>query len=567
MWGATDIASGPVAGPDGCIYFVTGGYRGARFARFDPAAQRFEHLAELGMLSANRRVSRSFRVTAPVVFDRRGDAWLGTLAVPAETGNTRNGLLLRFSPREMAFGDNIQVEGRAVIGLGYDAGNDRLLVLAAGPDTRLLGYRIAGGEWTDYGVVAAGSLDAPAMAALDGGGAVIFGGAGAVYRFDAAVETLTKTDAVLPGGNGALALEVIDGAVCGVTHARTLFRYDLQSGALRELGSIFPGMPETGHEPAPGEEAPHYGDRMAVFPGADGTICYAGFEPHQNLVVSCDPPTGEQALLGILSSPANRMCLMTVTGACRDAGGRVYLAGFGAPGCGLYAFPPLPEATPWSTAERAYQCRLIADNNARIDGDLSDTVWLRLPPLDNFTIAQTGDAARYATTAWLAWSDTRLYFAYRCEIDAIKATGKERDDDIWRGECIELFLAPQGGDMPYYEIEIGPTGLVFDSRVQWYSWLEQGPMYMDWARAWNPDIRHATQIQRDDTGKVTGWTVEASYPYAAFDVGAPRAGDVWLFDAFRIAHPAEGREEYQAWRPTYADYHKPHQFPKLEFVK
>jgi len=566
-WEAADIAGSPVCGPDGSIYFVTGGYRGARFTRFDPATQRFEHLADLGSLSANRRISRSFRVTAPVVFDRRGDAWLGTMTVPAETGNERNGRLLRFSLEEMAFADSLEVAGRSVIGLGYDAGNDRLLILAAGQDTRLLGYGIVERTWTDYGAVSAGSLSAPAMAALDNGDAVIIGDGGAIYRFDAAVETLKKTDAALPAGSRALALAVIDGAACGITRERTLFRYDIHSGALNELGPIFSGLPETGEEPAPSEEAPHYSERMALFPGADGAICYAGFEPHQNLVVSCNPRTGAHALLGILSSPADRMCLMTVTGACRSADGRVYLAGSGAPGCGLYAFPPLPEETPWSTTERGYQCRHITDDSVRIDGDLADKVWQRLPPLRNFTIAQTAGAAHYATTAWLAWSDTRLYVAYRCEIDAIKAAGVERDDDIWRGECIELFLAPQGGDMPYYEIEIGPAGLVFDSRVPWYSWNEQGPMYQTWARAWNPDIRCQTQIQHDDTGKVTGWTIEASYPLAAFDGGAPRAGDVWLFDAFRIAHPAEGREEYQAWHPTYADYHKPHQFPKLVFAR
>jgi len=566
-WGADSFVGSLTCGPDGMIYFVTGGYRRARFSRFDPTSQRFEHLADLGTLAANPRAARAFRVTAPVVFDRRGDAWLGTMALLSDNGG-QSGRLLSYSVEERAFRESLELADRSIIGLGGDQSRDRLLVLAAGPrDTRLLGYDPATRAWSDIGAVGAGALQAPAMVILDDSNAVIVGQGGVLYRFDAAAGTLAKTSAVLPGGSGALSLAVIGGDVCGITRGRTLFRYDVPADALRDLGPVFAGMPATQQGPAQDEEAPRYGELMAVFPGADGAICYAGNEPYQNLVASCDPKTGAQALLGILASPAHRMALMTVSGACRGADGRTYLAGVGAPGSGLYAFPPLPEATPWSTTDRRYLCRRITDTAVTIDGNLAEPAWQRLPSLDPFVISQNAGPVKYATTAWMAWSDTRLYFAYRCEIDAINASGALRDDDVWRGECIELFLAPHGGDMPYYEIEIGPTGVVFDSRVYWYSWIEQGPMYQTWARAWNPDIRVGTQIQRDAAGKVTGWTAEASYPFTDFDGHAPAVGDTWLFDAFRIAHPANGREEYQAWQPTYADYHKPHQYPKLVFER
>jgi hypothetical protein len=563
-WDAAEITGGPTSGPDGNIYFMTGGYRGARFARFDPVSQRFEHLAELGSLATTTRYGRAFRVTAPVVFDRRGDAWLGTMALASSAGG-RSGRLLSYSLDDMAFRDSLELAGRSIIGLGCDLSRDRLLLLTAGPrDTRLLGYDIAGRAWSDYGSTGVKSVRAPAMVTFDDGSAVIIDEGNSLYRFDPQAATLVKTSTTLPAGDGVLALAAAEdgNTVFGIMReSEVLFAYDARAEALRNLGRAFSGIEQPPNRQP--EDAPK---DMALFTGDGGRVFYTGYGSFQGIVASCDPQTGIHALVGALSSPVRVLAAPALGDASRGRDGRAYLAGHGSWGSGLYAFPPLPEAVPWSTTDRAYLCRHIPDDAVRIDGDLSDRNWQRIPPLNLVVNNGSAAPAKYRTVAYAAWSDTRLYFAYRCEIDAINTVGTQRDDDVWKGECAELFLCPRGADAPYYEIEINPHGVIYDSRVLSYSWTEHGLMYRTWAREWNPDMVCETKIQRDAEGRVTGWTLEASLPFSALD-GVPRAGDVWLFNAFRIAHPADGRDEYQAWHPTFRDFHKTHQFPKLKFEK
>lgn len=561
-WWVRNISSGLTYGPDGGIYFVAGAYPSSRFICFDPATQRFNHLADLGTLWSNTRTGRSLRVSASVVFDRRGDAWLGTQALPAETGG-RSGRLLCWSSKERAFSKIVELPNRSIVALGGDPARDRLLALATGPDTRLLGYDIVAGAWKDYGVVGKGYLNMPALVVLNDGSAVVIGEQNVLYRFDPEAETLTQSAAALPAGNGAWSLAAApDGsAVYGLMRvSEELFIYDVRADAVRALGRAFTGL-----TPPLNRRLEEDRPEMAVFVGADGTVQFAGYGSFLGVIGACDPKTGAQSVVGALSSPVRVMAPPSINAACRGQDGRVYLAGSGAPGSGLYVFPPLPEGDePWSTSDRLYICHRIADAEIVLDGDPSEPAWRRLPALDNLLLTHTATPAQFGTTAWLGWSDTHLYVAYRCEIDAINAVGTQRDSDVWRGECAELFLCPRGADAPYYEIEFSPTNVMYDSRPLSYAWDES---YTAEAMSWNPDTVFKAQIQRDDAGKVTGWTLEAAIPFAAIDGGAPKPGATWLFNAYRIAHPANGREEYQAWQPTYADFHKPHQFAKLRFEK
>jgi len=561
LWRARDISSGLSCGPDGGIYFVAGAYPSSRFICFDPSTQRFVHLADLGALWSDSRASRSVRVTAPIVFDRRGDAWLGTMSMPAAAGG-RSGRLLSYSLKDRAFGAIIELANRSIIALGSDPSRDRLLMLAYGPDTRLMGFDIAGQTWKDYGPVSTSSLRTPALVMLNDGGAVIVGSQNTLYRFDPKTETLTKSAAVLPPGDGvwSLAAATDGSAAYGIMRTTgVLFAYDVQADTVRDLGRAFNGMTWSRIMQSEEEEP-----EMAVFTGTDGKVYYTGYGSFRGVIGACDPKTGVHMLAGALSSSVRVLASSPIDNTCRGLDGRVYLAGAGQIGCGLYAFPPLPEAPPWSTTDREYICRHITDNDIRIDGDPSEPVWRRLPVLDNLLNTSNATPAKHKTTAWLAWSDTRLYVAYRCEIDALNVVGTQRDSDVWRGECAEIFLCPRGAEAPYYEIEFSPTNVLYDSRPLSYSWDES---YTDVSRSWNPDTTFKALVQRDADGKVTGWTMEASIPFTAFDGGVPKAGDLWLFNAYRIAHPANGSEEYQAWQPTYADFHKPHQYPKLKFEK
>ncbi|MHB9110599.1 MAG: carbohydrate-binding family 9-like protein [Armatimonadota bacterium] len=551
-WGATEISSPLAVGPDGRIYFVTAGPRTtARFGCFDPESQQFEQLADVGALEP------AMRVTASIVFDGRGTAWLATHAYQNDAGG-QSARILPFSLQDRAFGEPILLEGCSIVDLGLDAKRGQLLVLAAQSlKGRFLRFDLKRKGWKEYDAMLVAGLCRMVM--LPDGSAVLVSG-NDIYRYNPKKDTLAKSGTLPTAptssagffGASALVLGSDGKTVYGITRANDLLFSIDGKGGVKNLGPAF-------------NSSPAREQRMALAV-ADGKLYYAGYEKHQGQVGSFDIKAGK-ATVGSMASPARVLPPMYSGSACVGRDKRVYLAGFGWTGCGLFAFPPLPEPVPWSTTDRTYECRRIAEGAVTLDGELNDAGWQGLVPLEGFVTAGPNPLpAKAATTGYIAWSDTHLYFAFRCASGGFKAAGKERDDGIWEAECAELFVCPRGADAPYYEIDANPAGVIYDSRVQSYSYLEMEKQYLVWAKSWN-GMETKTKVERDANGNITGWTLEAAVPFEAFDGGAPKAGDAWLFNAMRIAMSAEGRGEWSAWHSTNADFHRPHQFPKLKFVQ
>ena len=217
-----------------------------------------------------------------------------------------------------------------------------------------------------------------------------------------------------------------------------------------------------------------------------------------------------------------------------------------------------------------YLCHEVPDDSISIDASLDEKAWQRATPMDNFQTAGPNPLpAKYSSRTRLLWSTNHLFLAFECKIDAIRSTLTERDSDIWNGECAELYLCPRGAEAKYYEIDFNPQNAIYDSLLSSYKYLEQAKHGRAWALRYNARILSKTSIQRDSNGAVTGWTLEAAIPFADLAEAEhvpPKPGDLWWFNAFRIAQIDATNCEYSAWMPTWADFHKPWMFPRLQFV-
>ena len=217
-----------------------------------------------------------------------------------------------------------------------------------------------------------------------------------------------------------------------------------------------------------------------------------------------------------------------------------------------------------------YTCHRIRDGVVRIDGDLNEDAWRRAAPMSDFqTAGSNPKPAQYASTARLLWSDKHLFLAFKCRVDRIEAVRTERDAEVYKEECAELYLCPRGAEAKYYEIDFNPLNTIYDSLLSSYRYEEQVKHAEAWARAYNARIQSATRIQRSVNGDLTIWTLEAAIPFADLaeaDRVPPRPGDIWLFNVFRIAAVNATEREYSAWVPTEADFHKPWRFPRLQFA-
>ncbi len=123
----------------------------------------------------------------------------------------------------------------------------------------------------------------------------------------------------------------------------------------------------------------------------------------------------------------------------------------------------------------------------------------------------------------------------------------------------------------YYEINVSPRNTVFDA-------------YILNGRPWNGPRTNfrglkdytcdglVTKVHVEgplDAPGAKGWSAEYAIPFASL-VGpehlAPRPGDRWRMNLFRIDSPEKGKLELYSWSPTEAnDFHRPWRFGTLVF--
>jgi hypothetical protein len=198
-----------------------------------------------------------------------------------------------------------------------------------------------------------------------------------------------------------------------------------------------------------------------------------------------------------------------------------------------------------------------------IDGVFQgEEVWRGAARLDAFGHTITGDAVAGETDVRLLWGDTHLYVAMSAEDEHLQSKFEKHDDELWHEDVFEVFLDPRGDKKHYYEIQVSPAGIVFDSHLR---------SYRKNRNEWSSEVE--TAVKRDGTlgepGDVDrGWSAELAIPFAAMTEGGgvpPAAGDVWRANFFRV-DVTEKKPVYSGWSPPLrGDFHALDRFGAMVF--
>lgn len=220
--------------------------------------------------------------------------------------------------------------------------------------------------------------------------------------------------------------------------------------------------------------------------------------------------------------------------------------------------------------------RLEPGTTIRIDGKLDEPAWKKTPILGPFMDVRT---ARLSASqpmrgfGRMLWDDKHLYVGVQVQdSNIIGGFPKDaKDPHLWTKDAIELLIDPDGdGDNEdYYEIQINPQNLVFDSQFDKYNEprkLPDGPFgHEEWsAKLKSAVVVNGTIDQPEDADQ--GYSVEAMIPWQSFTKAKkapPELGDVWRMNLYGVKENAG-----VGWSPILGlgNFHKASRFAKVRFT-
>jgi len=149
----------------------------------------------------------------------------------------------------------------------------------------------------------------------------------------------------------------------------------------------------------------------------------------------------------------------------------------------------------------------------------------------------------------------------------LRASDRTRDAHLWKQDCVELMLDPDGDGKNYFEIQVSPRGVVFDTRYD----ARRVPKpfgHLDWDS--QSRIGVSTRGAIDDREADAGYSVEIAIPWQAFSLDRkpvlpPAIGDEWRANLYVMDLGAK-QQQAAGWSPPgIGDFHVPSRFGILAF--
>ncbi len=198
----------------------------------------------------------------------------------------------------------------------------------------------------------------------------------------------------------------------------------------------------------------------------------------------------------------------------------------------------------------------------RLDGLLDDAVWSFAQVTPAFVETRQGGPAAFRAFAKLLWDRRYLYVGVEVEDALLLSSHTEHDAHLWEQDCVELMIDPDGDGKPYFEIQVSPRGVLFDTRYD----ARRVPKPFGHV-GWQSRARAAVSPRGtlDDDIADAGYAVEIAIPWQAFSRRPPAIGDTWRANLYVMDATREGQRA-AAWSPLgVGDFHVPRRFGILAF--
>jgi hypothetical protein len=220
--------------------------------------------------------------------------------------------------------------------------------------------------------------------------------------------------------------------------------------------------------------------------------------------------------------------------------------------------------------------RLPGGGGLVIDGKLDEAAWggaAKVGPFVDVGSGRENPTLPVQGSAKLLWDDEHFYVGFEVTDSTVRGGWPEgaKDPHLWEKDTVEIMIDPDGdGDnKDYYEIQINPQNLVFDTQYDSYNSPNgngKGPFGHE---EWSAGLKSAVTVHGtmdDDGDKDTGYTVEARIPWQSFAKAKrspPAPGDVWRMNFYAMQNNGGA-----AWSPILGqgNFHRASRFGRVRFV-
>jgi hypothetical protein len=210
-----------------------------------------------------------------------------------------------------------------------------------------------------------------------------------------------------------------------------------------------------------------------------------------------------------------------------------------------------------------------------IDGKLDEPAWQRAATTGQFQNVGTGEApsgSQPSGSVKLLADEQSLYLGFEVFEDDLRGgfDTKRSDPHLWLKDTVEVMIDPDGdGDnRDYYEIQINPQNLVFDSEFDVYNLPHVDPDGPYGHEEWSAHLKSAVTLQGtlDDDREDEGYVVEMAIAWTSFGKAKrvpPAMNDVWRMNFYAIS-----KSGGVAWSPILGqgNFHKASRFGRVRFA-
>jgi hypothetical protein len=186
----------------------------------------------------------------------------------------------------------------------------------------------------------------------------------------------------------------------------------------------------------------------------------------------------------------------------------------------------------------------------QIDGRLDEPAWLGAASTGPFVDVGSGrenPGLRPQGSARLLWDSAFLYVGFEVKDTKVHGgwpTGVKGGSEphLWEKDTVEIMIDPDGdGDnKDYYELQINPQNLVFDTQYDDYNSPNGGGRGPFGHEEWSAGLTSAALVRGtidDDSDSDAGYTVEAKIPWASFTkakASPPVPGSSWRMNFYAM---------------------------------